>query len=371
MHSDFRVIQNEDQKSFVADSRMGFSIEPIASLKLDLDADLSWAERYPENSKQKLYNSLQSSLIYRKGMLELGASYRNTLYGSPLKLGLYPKLDAFRVYEKDIQHHSTLFSSLDIKPLNVEIYAIHKHLRATPWDLDFGTFELVKKDKTGLDDIYLGMTANIKANDVLSIYAGADYKDATYAKESQYELTSLATGASFEYRINPMISTRASFIWKNRNGDAIDSQSRNHLQTTLRYQQRFDNQLSGYMLFINNNVVDDDMNELRLVSNYLRSHLIYTMPYDESHESFVLLGGKYSPENDTEAFFAQMQSKVWNSIYAGAGINIQPERLSVYQCKLGYHFSSLASLNLHYALRDYEDENLSVSQVGIGTSLYW
>lgn len=363
---------HEDHNEYAANNRFVYAFSPARNLELGFDADLTWADTYGDNRKHKLYNSLQGSLDYRKDRYAAGVSYRNTLFGSQKeKLGLYPSFAPLRVYEKSVQHHSTLHSSIDADPLRVDVFAMHKHLSATPWDLDLNTFELVQKDREGLDNVYLGLSTSVKLSETLSLHAGGDYKDAIFAEEGQYELTSLGGGVNFEYRINPMTGTGASFTWKHRSGDAIDAQRRNHLQSILRYRQRFGNLIFGYLMFINNSVVNQDLDELYLVSNYLRGHLIYTLPYDDSNDSYVLLGGKYSPENDADAYFVETRGKIWHSVYAGGSINIQSQNLSVYQAKLGYKLSPFAEIDLYYAYRDLENAGLSASRIGIDTSLYW
>ncbi|MDZ4182966.1 MAG: hypothetical protein U1B83_08825, partial [Candidatus Cloacimonadaceae bacterium] len=266
--TDLYRAMHEDHSEYAANNRLVYAFSPASNLELGFDADLTWADAYSENRKHKLYNSLQGSLDYRKDRFATGISYRNTLYDSQKeKLSIYPTLAPLRVYEKNVQHHSTLHSSFDADPLKVDVFAMHKHLSATPWDLDPNTFELVQKDRTGLDDVYMGMSASLKLSESLSIHAGGDYKDAIFAEAGQFELTSFGGGANFEYRINPMIGTSASFTWKHRTGYAIDAQRRNHLQSILRYRQRLGNQLSGFVMYINNSVVNEDLDELYLVSN--------------------------------------------------------------------------------------------------------
>jgi len=340
-------------------------------LQLELSSDLSSSDRYLAPADQKFWHNGKLGARYSVSNFDLAASYRNTIYGSSKLLGLYPVWNNLQSQRKEMQHESSLAVQYSLPALSLQAQGRHKHLRFTPYELDLNTFELVEQDPAGVDDIYYGVGGRFDFLDYFSASMAANHKDGLFAKEGQYRLTDISASLAAQYPVSGQSHLEASLQITNRDGAAISDEKRNLLQTRIRLQQQFSNDLRGWLLYVNNSCLAADARNIYLVSNYLRAQLQYTSPYDASAGSFACLGAKYSPENKANAWFGEVEHKLVRGLYAGAGFNLQPERLNQYSGKLSYHFPGVNEVYLQYGFRDYQTGNRQTRYLSLGSNLYW
>lgn len=370
----FYTVLSDDKPVFLYQSRMDLdlNIEPELSFsyrcKMDL-ADHQLGE-FPQN---KYRNSLLA-LNYHRRNWNLEAGYRNTLYGTSSTLPLYPDWNPSLDMERKVQHQSQLEFNGHLNPVSFSAYGIQKHLRAIPieyaFDNDFNLIS-IRGAERGFDDLYYGLGLEAAVLPFLSVRAGSDLRQANFDSSDLYSLNSLYLGSSLELKPSQSCRISGDFVWNNRNGESLPVQSRNMFQSSLRIQQRFGLQLNGFLSITNNSCADEELSELFLISNSLRSHLQYSFSYDPSQASYLMIGGKYSPENETSAVFAEAQCRLLNHLYSLVAVNHLPETHSIYQSKLSYYFSPVSECYLHYTANDYELTQSISHYLGIGTSIHF
>ena len=370
------VLVGGDGQGWAGTNQLDWTRQLTPSLTLDLSSSLHSTDRYAPGNPQKTWHNGQLRLHYASGDLSLRASYRNLAFGASKLLQAYPRWDPNLNLKRNMQHQGTISAAYTLPFAGIEGYAQFKSLQYTPYSpvFDSNTGELIgwdQLDKAQATDYYAGLTAQLPLGKGLSARLGLDAKDGLYAKDGNYALTGVYGALDAEYRLGANSSLSGSFDWTLREGDAIPKGRRNLLCSAIRYQHRLSYSLSGFLLYINNSVLNSELKQLRLVSNYLRGHLQYSFPADPSGASYLLVGGKYSPENKADAYFSEADYRVWGNLYAGASLNWQPERQTLYGGKLSYYYTPVNELHLQYEHRENELLQSKIDFYGLGSSISW
>ncbi|MDY0151252.1 MAG: hypothetical protein RBS43_03145, partial [Candidatus Cloacimonas sp.] len=159
------------------------------------------------------------------------------------------------------------------------------------------------------------------------------------------------------------------FILKNRDADNLSPDSRNVFQSSVRYQQRIGLQTNGFISFINNSCTDDRFSQIYLISNVVRSHVQYNFPYDLSQGSYLVMGGKYSPEHESSAVFSEGKWRLSEHFFSLLAVNYQFDKQTIYQCKTSYYFTPVSECYLHYSVNDSKTMQKTSHFIGIGSSI--
>lgn len=344
-------------------------------LDLEASADLNANSLGIAPNIQKLWHNGKLGTTLQTAGLRIHAAYRNLAFGNSQLLSLYPDWDPLLSQERITQHQGTIVAGYSAPFLQTEVYAQTKHLSYTPYlaTLNMETFEmeLVQQPNTGVTDQYYGLKLAAPIIQGLSANLSAAYKDGIFASDGEYRLTGLTAGLAADYKVLAQANLSAAFNWTNRTGLAIEKQKRNLLETSIRYQHRISTGLAGYLLYINNTCVDSGLDTLSVVSNYLRAQLQYSFPSDSSGGSYLLLGGKYSPENKADAYFASTDYRLIGNLYTGAALNFQPDRQTTWSGKIGYYYTPVNELHLQYVHRKNSVLEFETDYIGFGSSIYW
>lgn len=365
-----------DRLGWAGTNQLDLTRQLSPSVTLELSSSLNATDSYAPGNPQKTWHNGQLGLRYTSGDLNLRASYRNLAFGSSKQLQLYPRWDPNLNLKRNLQHQGTISAAYSLPFADIEGYAQFKTLQYTPYSpvFDPNTFELIgwdRLDKDQASDYYAGLTAQVPLGNGLSVRLGLDAKNGLFADDGSYALTGLNGGLDAEYRLSANSSLSGSFDWSLRNSDAVPKGRRNLLCSAIRYQHRISFSLSGFLLYINNSAMNSELKQLRLISNYLRGHLQYSFPADPSGASYLLVGGKYSPEHKADAWFTEADYRIWKNLYAGASLNWQPDRQTLYGGKLSYYYTPVNELHLIYEHRENDLLQNTSDFYGLGSGIRW
>lgn len=343
---------------------------------LTLDSRLKASNYYIDQFPQSKYLNTALSAKFKAKHIHATGIYRNTLYGDPQRLNLYPLWDqgAFD-YRNRHQHQCILAVGTDLSPVKADMYLIGKALYSTPTEYVFDpeTFEITPMERPlkSHEDVYSGAAISVTPLPELQLSAGADFKQANFDASDLYSVNSLNLQAASE--INLLSNTQISGIalWQSRQGDNLPLETRNLFTGQLRLQQRISNQMNGFISFISNTCADSKLDNLYLISNQVRAQVKYTALYDDTQDSYLLLGGKFSPQHDANALFAEAQSQIITGLYTSAGITYQPDLPDLYQGKISWYYTPVSTLYLSYFKTIPGSGRKDYHLLGIGTNFVY
>lgn len=339
-------------------------------LDWELESDLYRSQGLSGPQQQVLSHDARASLAYRMSSLRLKAQYANTLYDDSVLMGLYPVWMPFNTYERRMAHQGSMTAGWELGAISIDASGIYRYLRAKPWMLDMSDFQLYPQDPEGFSDLYASGEVGYRIGSDIRVLVAYDHKQGFYSEDATYDMNSVKLGC--EASVKPLENGRleGSVAVSHRSAEAIDDPRANLVKARLRYQHRLLPNLSGFLSWENNSCFDDDLGAIYLISNYLRGQCVYTLDYDASASSYLRLGGKYSPENDASAVFADAEAKLVKGLYAGVGTMLIPERLEQYHGSLGYRLGS-AELGLRYQHREFKIYPGKTDLWGLETRVWW
>jgi len=325
--------------------------------------------------QQKWLTALAEFTYQQPQLLKVCASYRNTLFGSPNSLGLYPNWNSLFEYQRQMEHQSTLLIEDDLPRLDAEAYAIHRNLRVKPIEYiyDFGTDQFIATPlpEQGLDNVYSGISAAYEVLPYLSLGAFTDIKRANFDTDDFYSLNSAGAQADLNYKLSRILRISGSVRWTNRYNENLPPQATNLAQSSIRLQHNLLSNLNGYLSFTNNSCSDARLDTLYLISNLFRAHLQYTFSYDPAQDSYLLAGVKLSTQNDADAYFAEAKSVLLPRWYASAGVRITPDAYNRYSGQLSWNFDPFSDVFFTYRLDDNKNGSPRLHYLGVGSNIYF
>jgi len=128
---------------------------------------------------------------------------------------------------------------------------------------------------------------------------------------------------------------------------------------------------SKVVSYINNGCSDSELGTFYFISHQLRSQVQYSFAFDESMASYILIGGKYSPENDANAAFMEVQSRLVSKVYALAALKNQIDNIKTYQARVSYFLNPVSDFQLHYIGSDFSPDRSTLHYLGVGSSVYF
>lgn len=357
------------QNKTLVDARYQLNHNLSLGFRSRLDAADAKIKAFPQN---KWLNS-QLSLAYAIPHLELEAAYRNTLFGSPQRLGLYPVYNSNFEYRRTAEHQSMIEANTDLAGFKAGLYGIHRNLRVKPTEfvIDWDTFEttMVEKAAQGLDNVYGGVYAGYQVLPFLSLTAFGDVSKANFAVGNTYDLNSTGAAAGFDYKPTRTARISGSFTWTNRYYENMPSDAANLLHSQVRIQHNLLPGMYGYVSYENNSCTDTKLNSYYLISNLLRCQVQYHFSYDPASDSYLLAGVKYSPENEADAYYTEAKSLVVPHLYAGAGLKVHPDLFMQYQGRLSYYLDEFSEVYLQCLIDDQEISDGNECYLGIGSDI--
>ncbi len=358
-------------EGYTAQNRLTWERAFSPWLNLRLGSDLYIFGRTTPSGPHEQWHNGEAELSYRHNGFTVSAAYRNRAFFDQMMMNLYPAWAPSGIQERHMQHKASLEADYESTFFQAGAYAQAKQLDYTPYMFDFSTFEFIPQPAESAADVYYGAETRVRLMDGLSARVSAHHKDGLFAEEGTYRLTQISGGLDAEYQVFGNTGLQASFNWTNRSGSSISEQRRNLVQTALRLHDKLTPDLAAALTYVNNSLINEDLSELYLLSNYLRAHLQYSFPSDPSGGSYLLLGGKYSPENKASAAMLEGDYRVWGRLYAGLSINYQPDRKNLYSGKVSYFFTPLNEVHVQYTYRDFTMQSNPDEFIGIGSSVYW
>lgn len=339
---------------------------------LTVDDDLVWGDAISPERLQKLYHSMRLSWWQRFSHIEARLGYRNTLYSGGEKIALYPVWQPLSVYERDLQHTGYLKADIDFESWRLSGYHLSKVLSITPYEFDLQDFTLVRQAPELQQDHFSGLRATYQLNEDIAISAGANHKSNPGVAGGLFDLTTFSLGAKQNWKPIPLsLDIETSLEWEYRDGKAITAERRNVLVASIRLRHQLSPEVSGYVHYVNRTCTDPSGSELLLLSNYLRGGVKYTLPVEPEGGSYVSGGFVYSPENYSNAVFAEGQSKVVSRIWAGVSTMYRIKENYKYTGKLGWRFPGASECHILYSYSELMQGVPKRSYFGAGWTWYY
>lgn len=375
LKTDFLAITGDFEPIWLNRSYLETGLEPVKDLQLSFNTRLDAADAPIREFPQNKWLNSQLSLAWKKPYLEMEAAYRNTLFGTSQKLGLYPVYSSSYEYERTAEHQSSIMLNGKLAGLTAGVYGMHRQLRVNPTEyvIDPETWEvaMLEKPQKGLDNVYGGIQAGYQVLPFLALNAFSDLSKANFDGSDTYTYLANGAQADLDYKLSSQARISGSFTWTNRDNQNLSKEAVNLLQSQLRIQHKLLPNLNGYLSFSNNACSDAGLDTLYLISNQWRAHLQYHFSYDPSADSYLLAGVKFSPENESDAIYAEAQSIIVSRLYANLGMRMLPDRLTQYQGKLSYFYTPFSEIHLQYQVLDSETDIKESHYLGLGSSIYF
>ena len=341
-----------------------------SNLRWSLDNDLLRRDFPAEDQNQRFFNSMNTFALYRHGNSRAKLGYRNTLYGGADQLALYPLTQPLRVYDREMQNSAYLGWEQIVGQFNLSGGAMISSLHLTPWnyELDLDSFELIasrQKDAV-LWDYRSGLKLAYSPGDGVTFHSGYQYSivDMDASKANHQGLSEL--GMTSKTRLSYNTDVEVSFTWQNRQNDAIIAERTNLYNSSFYLRSTLLPQVNLSLGYSNHLCSDAKISEILLISNYLRGSLKYSFLFDETGASYLLAGGKYSPENKADAIFGQFDVKTVQSFSIGGGLLLSPDSHTEYNARVAYRLGVHNSLSLLYRYREHEADSALWRYLGIG-----
>ena len=358
-------------------------------LKLDTGAEIALAnnawitlanrldvyEKPIDNAKQELANQLRISAYKKWQQLYGKACYEIDSYNEAASqiLSYNPNLPAVVQYTKNTKHHVGALFGYDSELWEASLSAWGHRLYADPEVLDAPDGYLANEY---LEDLSATATVEFKPIIGLTVHASQQLKE--HRQDDYFDTKQSSFGIKLDRAILPVLNVSASSDWLYNDSDTYPRERRNQLVNSIRLSHHFHPQVAGFVSFVNRSTFARIDEDIYLLANYLRSHLLYSLPYDQRSLSFLLAGIKIRPENldsfhpDTGALFAETNLKLGYGFYLGGNCNLQKAFYDNYGSRLSYWFSPYSDIFVEYKYQSsnslaYPDQDSFVA----GTAIRW
>jgi hypothetical protein len=342
---------------------------------MDIKAKLDLSDRPVDEFPQNRYLNGLIALGYQNSIIDISTGFRNTLFGSGNELTLFPAWNPSGYYTRSAQYQSQIEAGLEVLRANANVYTIHKYLRAVPteYTYDFNTDTMIATElpERGLDDVYYGAEIQYPLLPYLTLSGFTALKQANFDPGNIYSVNTAGATLQTDLPLNYSSRIVGSFSFQNRQADYLPDLATNLFVSSLRLQKRLGTNLNGFVNYINNGCSDSELGTFYFISHQLRSQVQYSFAFDESMASYIFVGGKYSPENDANAAFMEVQSRLVSKVYALAGFKNQIDNFNTYQAKVSYFFNPVSDFHLQYLGSDFSPDRSTHHYLGVGSSVYF
>lgn len=357
------LLDNEDGYTFRSRMQLSYTLSDL--IQVDIDNDNLWRDHLDFSLTQKGYNSLSGGVSANFDDGWYNASYRHSYYKDHQISGMYPVWNPLSSYQKNHQQQVWLAFDQDLSQLNISGNVGYKNLLLSPWTLN-DIWELEQGNDINMQDYYGQMALGYAVSDDIQISAGSTYTQ----NDNSTMFNHNATWLNLEYGTKLMgglnLQTQGQIQY--RDGDWVDSYAKYQYVMNVRAQQYLPLGLSGYIQFTSRTCSDEDFGQWYLISNYLRTQMKYSLGYDPN--SYVAIGGKYAPENEANAFFAETDVNIYHGIYLGASTTLNPDNVTDYSTRLSYQFHEGSQIYLTARNLEFQNTNWKRQYLGLGFAYY-
>jgi hypothetical protein len=362
-------------QDFIVRDQLFVSYLAASGLRWDFSNDFMRRDYKAEDQQQRVYNSLASSVSYKKKSSYARLGLRNTLYGDAEEMALFPQLQPLMVYDKKMQNTAYLSLEKGFAPVLIELNAMYKALDVSPWEyvFDLETFELLKQEKPDdrIVDWWAELKSTIQILEDTQLFAGFTHYESDVDAAKRNTLGQSELGLSYQNKLSYNLDLEASWDWQNRQSDVISTERRNLYNSSFRIRYGLTPQLTMGLGYANHLCSDDKISEVLLISNYVRGYLKYSYSYDESGSSFSALALKYSPENEASALLFNSDMKVMRPLWLGAELLYSPDSYVSYGARATLRIGAYDALVGSFEYRENLADSSLWRQIGIGYNYYY
>ncbi len=374
-HSELWFGTGRNTPDILVKDHLSLSYPVSSTLRWSFENDLLRRDYKVEDQTQRLYNSLATSISYNRDGSFAKAAYRNTLFGDATGMNLYPVTQALREYDKEMQNNFYLALGQSLGILNLRAETMLKGMTAKRWEyeLDMDTFELNRNrisDTTFLD-WNAGLQALLRTESGVWVYAGYQHSGHDRDEATTTPMRSSELGLGYNIKLANVADLDANIDWQHRQSGIIASERTNLYNSHVRLRGQLTPQLSLSLSYANHLCSDAKAREILLISNYLRTVLKYSLAYDAGGSSYLLAGAKYSPENDADAIFTDLDLKLINALWVGCGLLWSPENFVEYNASTAYRLGVYNALRINYRYRENTADSGLWRYIGIGVDYYY
>lgn len=363
---------------------MNSPIDDISSF--EVTDYLDWWNYRQDNRKQKFNNRLLLGYYYQDQGLSWGAAYNATLIGGSEAIRInYEWVDMVPdvLYRKKLAHQGNIDVNYAYKMLEAGAEVNMRLLQADPVQLWGDPIE-------GLDsylfDNYSRAELALRPLKGLRVHTAYDYKvhpmdEALAGRTLDYDYNAFEMGAAWEQKIGYNAHLSLSETWQNRDWDSMMPEHRNQLISEMRLGYHLNPDIYAFCSYVNRSCFADMGEPVYLLANYARAQLQYSFPADPTAGSYVLVGAKIRPANDsafhpdTSAYFGELDYAVAKAIYLGARVNLAPEIQDEYRARISYHVDPNSELHFEYIGRQTNRASIADqdyhSFIGMGTEVHF
>lgn len=373
LQSGFYSADTGNETTFLSKNRLDaeFTISPFVQLKIGSKAETSdfAIDNFPQNRWVNNYMAVS----YGGEILKAEAGYRNILFGASQNMQLYPRWNPVTDFRRNAQHQVMLNLDAEYAGFVIDGYVATKNLLANPieYTYDFVTDTNVPNmlPSKSHDELYAGAGIAFQLHPSITLGGGYGHKQSNFTDSDVYNSSEYFLYSQAEHKLSPSSRISGSINWKHINGEAIRDEARNNLLSSIRYQQSFGFGLNGFVSFMNDICSDDQVKQVWLVSNYIRSHLQYHFGYDPVGASYLLAGAVIVPEKESETWFVESNMHLIGNVYGNTGYSYRKNLENYYQIKLSYFFNHFSECYLQSFVKDLAGNKDLQSYYGLGVSI--
>lgn len=359
--------------------RTGLTAQIDPESSLEVTDYLDWWSARQDKSKQKFNNRLSIGYYSDDQQLAYGLAYRGTAYGSSEEIFINSDFGAAQgvKYGRKALHQLNADGSFKQSIFELAANGTARLLNTDPVLL-YG--EPDGELAANLQDYYTRAEFAVKPLAGLRLHAAYDYKyhpldDAITGGNLEFNYSAVELGAAWEKNFNLNTHLSLSETWQNRNWDEMLPEQANQLISELRLGHHITPELYAFCSYTNRSCFEDPAQDIYLLANYARAQLQYHFPSDPTAGSYVLIGAKLRPANDTafhpetSAYYAKADYALTRDVYLGAGLNLAPEFLNLYSGRLSYHLDSFSEIHLELLARENKRAGSGDSKLRKGISI--
>jgi hypothetical protein len=334
--------------------------------------DMNWEERNPKNlmtSASKpasfyknwrvtgTYNRFQTKLEYHDEKLYGKFQYRNQYFESGRTNATYifitnPNLP-FDTPESGPHrpHFIHDIYNQGIWKTGIGTFDVGGRVRVSKYNLAYwenigDTLSVFNQVNTQRDELFLNANVQVPITSYFSlitdVYAKHDDTD------KYFDFTRYGIGLAFDRKFDFFHMLNASFQYDRNNSNAYSQEKDNYFTSQLRYTHRIGTSLTAFISIINRSVHSEHNEGFLLISNVVRIQARYSFKNDINGDSYIILGGKLSPENKTSLVFAEFNYPIIPKLYANVMDKYSPTYLYVNQGAKETAQENETSLGLNY-----------------------
>lgn len=283
----------------------------------------------------RTYNRWQLRLGYKQDenkYFQLG--YRNQINRSQDITPYFATIDGGKDLNAKNWHNFSALTRQTYNNISFEADARFKTTSAEVSKMDeFGSTG--EMESTRYSEMHFDGKIGYQVMEEIQLYATIVHKD-DLDLDHNYDLDRFGVGVSFDKKLDYSSSLSASSEYQSFDCDfttlktyesyPYGNERKHYFYNQIRYQKSLGTNVNGFVTWMNRSVYDTDGSQMRVISNYIRGQLKYTLPFDVDGESFVLALVKYSPENKATVAGAEINMPVVsNWLYLNAGDHYAPD----------------------------------------------